>query len=74
MLLTKCLFCGYHNSAMSERGRPPKEPDERKTASVKIPLTEEEKGVIQRAAEVDGTKPVTWAREVLLRVAKRKAK
>ncbi len=58
---------------MAERGRPPKQASERKTASMKIPLTEEEKGVIEHAANVNDAKPVTWAREVLLRAAKRKA-
>jgi len=59
---------------MAERGRPPKQASERKTANMKIPLTEEEKWAITAAAESDKAKPVTWAREVLLRAAKRKAK
>lgn len=54
------------------RGRPPKPDDERKTANMKIPLAEGEKEAIERAAESDGAKPVTWAREVLLRAAKRR--
>lgn len=54
------------------RGRPPKQPDDRKTASMKIPLTENEKDVLRAAAEADGAKPVTWARKVLLRAAKRR--
>ena len=57
---------------MAERGRPPKQVSERKTASMKIPLTEEEKGMIEHAANGDGAKPVTWAREVLLRAANRR--
>jgi hypothetical protein len=55
------------------RGRPPKPPDERKTASMKIPLADDEKGLIETAARSRGEKPVTWARDVLLRAAKRKA-
>jgi len=57
---------------MTERGRPPKQASECKTASMKIPLTEEEKGAIMGAAQSDNAKPVTWAREVLLRAAKRR--
>jgi hypothetical protein len=57
----------------TQRGRPPKPADERKTASMKIPLTDEEKGAIELAAKARDAKPVTWARDVLLRAAKRKA-
>ena len=57
---------------MAERGRPPKEADERKTENIKIPLTEDERGKIMAAARFDDAKPVTWAREVLLRAAKRR--
>jgi hypothetical protein len=52
--------------------RPKKPPEERKTASMKIPLADDEKGLIQAAARATSEKPVTWAREVLLRAAKRK--
>jgi hypothetical protein len=37
-----------------------------------IPLTEAEKQQIQDAAEIDGQKATTWARETLLRAAKRR--
>ncbi len=56
------------------RGRPPKAPDERRTDSMKIPLTAEEKESIERAAQAGDNKPVTWAREALLRAAKRRVK
>lgn len=39
---------------------------------MKLPLTESEKEVIEEAARSDGEKPVTWARDVLLRAAKRR--
>jgi hypothetical protein len=58
----------------SKRGRPPKKPSERKTAAMLIPMTEEERQQIQAAADADEAKPVTWAREVLLRAAKRRSK
>ena len=54
------------------RGRPPKKAAERRTDSMKIPLTAAEKAEIERAAQAGDDKPVTWAREVLLRAAKRR--
>jgi len=39
---------------------------------MKFPLTASEKEAIERAARADDAKPVTWAREVLLRAAKRR--
>ena len=53
-------------------GRPPKAPEERRTADMKIPLSEAEKDLIKSAAETDDTKPVTWARDLLIRAAKRR--
>ena len=53
-------------------GRPPKRPQDRKTAGMLIPLTEAEREQIQAAAASDDAKPITWAREVLLRAAKRR--
>lgn len=54
------------------RGRPPKSPKDRKTAGMLIPLTAAERESIRDAAKSDDAKPVTWAREVLLRAAKRR--
>jgi len=56
------------------RGRPPKPAEERKTDSMKIPLANDEKELLERAAQADDAKPVTWARDVLLRAAKRRLK
>jgi hypothetical protein len=58
----------------TNKGRPPKRPEDRKTAAMLIPMTDAEKQQIQAAAEGDGEKPVTWAREILLRAAKRRGK
>jgi hypothetical protein len=55
-------------------GRPPKAPEDRRTESMKLPLSSDEKEAIESAAAADETKPVTWAREVLLRAAKRRSK
>lgn len=56
---------------MNTRGRPPKTAKDRKTASMKLPLTDAEKVAIEQAARAHDAKPVTWARDVLLRAAKR---
>lgn len=61
------------NTAM-RTGRPKKAPSERHDDDMKIPLTSEEKAVIQAAAESVGKKPTTWARDTLLRSAKKKTK
>ncbi len=52
--------------------RPKKTPEDRRTERVDIPVTVAEKKQIQDAAGIDGAKPVTWARDTLLRSAKRK--
>lgn len=52
-------------------GRPPKPVEDRRTDSMKLPLTEAEKAEIQAAAELVDAKPVTWARETLLKAASR---
>ena len=54
----------------SERGRPPKADDERKSAELRIRMTQEERELLDTAA---GGKTSTWARDVLVRAAKRKA-
>jgi len=53
----------------AERGRPPKPPGERKTAELRIRLTEAQRAQLDAAAGEDTS---TWARELLLRAAKRK--
>lgn len=54
-----------------ERGRPPKPPEERKAAELRIRLTEAQRDALDAAAGHDTS---TWARDVLLRVAGRKRK
>ena len=53
-------------------GRPPKAPEDRRTADVKIPLTDAEKALIWEAADIDDTKPITWTRKIVLDAAKRR--
>lgn len=52
-----------------DRGRPPKPPEERKAAELRIRLTEAQRAELDAAAGQDTS---TWAREVLLRAAKRR--
>ena len=59
------------NSPM-RTGRPPKAPEDRRDADVKIPLTEAEKAMIWEAANIDDVKPVTWTRKIVLEAAKRR--
>lgn len=54
-----------------KRGAPKKPPEERKSVTLPIRLSEAEKALIDAAA--DG-KASTWARSVLLRAAKRLSK
>lgn len=54
--------------------RPPKDPKDRRTEAMLLPMTAAEKQAIQAAAESTDEKPVTWARETLLRAAKRRQK
>ena len=53
-----------------ERGRPPKPDKERKSAELRIRLTEGERAQLDAAAQGNTS---TWARELLLKAAKRKA-
>lgn len=51
--------------------RPPKKPEDRRTESIRIPLTEAEKLALVSAAEKKDAKPVSWAHDVLVRASKR---
>ena len=57
--------------AKPQRGRPQKPPEERKTAELRIRLTEVQRSELDAAASQDTS---TWARNVLLRAAKRSHK
>jgi hypothetical protein len=53
----------------TRRGAPEKSPEERKTVLLGVRLTEAEKAAVDAAA---GGKASTWARDVILRAAKRR--
>jgi hypothetical protein len=52
-----------------ERGRPPKPDEDRRSAELRIRLTEDERETLDDAA---GGKTSTWARELLLKAASKK--
>jgi hypothetical protein len=59
---------------VSKRGRPPKQPEERQATVLQIGLTADEATLIEKAASGAGAKPVSWARDALLRIARRRTK
>ena len=60
----------YNNGMVSKKmGRPPKPSDERQTARLEIRMTAADLRLIEQAA--DG-KTSSWAREALIRAAKRR--
>lgn len=64
----------YLGMKTPKMGRPPKAPADRRTNGLRIPLTDAEREVVEAAAQADGDKPITWAREAVLRAAKRRQK
>jgi hypothetical protein len=50
--------------------RPKKDPSERKTFILRIPMTEDQKKLIMDAVSMNQIDMAAWARPILLRVAK----
>ncbi len=53
-------------------GRPPKPPEQRKSSELRIRLTEADREMLDEVAEAKGEETSTWARDVLLKAAKRR--
>ena len=53
-----------------QMGRPLKDPADRHSNSLRLPLTNAEREAVDEAAALDGEKSATWARAVLLRAVK----
>lgn len=51
--------------------RPTKDPSERKTADLRIPLTPAQKQTVTDAMAIDGREYAGWARELILAEAQR---
>jgi hypothetical protein len=60
------------NTKTRPRGRPAKDPSERKTLDLRIPVTAEQKQVIADATHDEPDGMAAWARAVLLHAARRK--
>jgi hypothetical protein len=54
--------------------RPPKDKSARKSVDLRIPVTEEQKDIVVRAARAAGLDMAAWARALLLREAQKSAK
>jgi hypothetical protein len=52
-------------------GRPPKNPEDRKTYQLHVPLTDAQHSLIKQAVELGDDDKAEWARAVLLDAAKR---
>jgi hypothetical protein len=50
-------------------GRPPKDPDQKKSVDLRIPVTTAQKQIVADAMAVDGREFANWARELLLGAA-----
>jgi hypothetical protein len=64
-LVDKSDFYGY----IFAMARPKKDPSDRKSVDVRIPLTEEQKKLVTEAAEAEGADVATWIRPIMLDAA-----
>jgi hypothetical protein len=73
-LLAFPIFSGYNFSMNKRRprGRPPIPPELRMDTDLRIPLTREQKAVIDEATADEPEGKAGWARDILLRAAARK--
>jgi uncharacterized protein (DUF1778 family) len=51
--------------------RPPKKPEERKSHHLRVPVTAEQRALVEEACRLEGRDFAAWAREVLLAAARR---
>ena len=58
----------------TKRGAPKKPPEKRKGNAVQVRLTEAERAACDEAADLAGQKMSAWARDVMVRAAKRAAR
>jgi len=65
-LLDSNIFVATVNHMSKDRGRPPKDPVERKSAELRIRLTDADRAILDAAA---GTNTSAWARKLLLKAA-----
>jgi uncharacterized protein (DUF1778 family) len=61
-------FYSYNN----RMARPPKDPSERKSVDLRIPVTEEQKKLISEAASADEADVAAWVRPIVLMAAQKR--
>ena len=61
-------------SKKKKRGAPVKPPEERKGAPLQVRLTSEDRELCDQAAELDKVKLSKWARDTLVKAARRRIK
>ena len=61
------MYFYYYINLMA---RPPKDPSDRKSADLRIPVTEEQKDLIAKAAAAMQSDVATWIRPILLEAAR----
>ena len=59
---------------MTKMGRPPLPTEERKAHMLRIRMTDDDREQINQAAETEGESASEWARQILLKAAKRTLK
>ena len=52
--------------------RPRKDPKERKSAELRVPVTDDQKSLIIQASGLDGLDAATWIRPIILDAAKKR--
>jgi len=52
--------------------RPPKDPSERKSVDLRIPLTEDQKKLVAKAASADQADVAAWVRPIVLLAAQKR--
>lgn len=52
--------------------RPPKDPSERKSVDLRIPLTQDQKELVAKAAKADQADVAAWVRPIVLRAAEKR--
>jgi uncharacterized protein (DUF1778 family) len=59
-------------SYINDMARPPKDPSDRKSVDLRIPLTEDQKKLISEAASADQADVAAWVRPIVLMAAQRR--
>jgi hypothetical protein len=70
-VLTNQAFVSYNKPMKTKRtGRPPKKKAERKDVDLRIPVTADQKALVNKAAALERIDMAAWARPLLLQAAR----